>query len=239
MKLRVRSAAAVQAITILLILLVAAPTADILTKGAAETAPVSSSPLSFTHTGIITTIFWVGEVASGDNGYIANTASAWDSNWEHHFGGVDNPNHRVGFRTAGFAPKENSFYVALPYSDVDDSGNRKPSATVCPLAQLLRSQNNSWCKNSWVAIRHDGKIAYAQWEDAGPFKEDNVAYVFGTAAPSNKRGAQAGLDVSPAVRDYLGLQDVDISDWTFISGQNVPDGPWKQTVTTSLGDPLN
>jgi len=237
-RLRIRSAAVVQLI-IFLLLLVAAPTTDIRTKYVAETVPAPSIPLFFTHTGVITTIFWVGENASGDNGYIANDASAWDDSWQQHFGGLDDPNRRNGFRTAGFIPKENSFYIALPYSDVDDNGKRKPSATACPLAQLLRSQNVSWCKNSWVAIRHDSKIAYAQWEDVGPFKENDAAYVFDTAQPSNKRGAKAGLDVSPAVRDYLGLQDVDMSDWTFVSEQNVPDGPWKQTITMSTGDPLN
>jgi hypothetical protein len=219
------------------------PTADIAIKSAHEipsTSPVPFTPLSsFTHSSIITTIFWVGEAASGDNGYIANTASTWDSAWEQHFGGLDDPVHRIGFRTAAFIPKENSFYVALPYSDINNSGNRKPSATMCPFSQPLRGQDILWCKNCWIAIRHNGKVAYAQWEDAGPFGEDDAAYVFGSAYPTNNRGAKAGLDVSPAVRDYLGLQDVARCDWAFVPAQSIPEGPWRQTITTTVGDSLD
>jgi hypothetical protein len=100
----------------------------------------------------------------------------------------------------------------------------------------MKDSPYSWCKNSWVAVRHGGKIAYAQWEDTGPYEENDVAYVFGTAAPENTEGAGAGLDVSPAVKDYLGLQDVDSTDWAFVTQTNVPSGPWTQIITTDLGD---
>jgi hypothetical protein len=37
----------------------------------------------------------------------------------------------------------------------------------------------------------------------------------------------AGLDVSPAVRDYLGLkQQTDVTDWRFVDFSEVPRGPW-------------
>ena len=36
----------------------------------------------------------------------------------------------------------------------------------------------------------------------------------------------AGLDVSPAVRDYLGLQSTDVTDWKFVDFSEVPSGPW-------------
>jgi hypothetical protein len=195
-------------------------------------APIA---LNFNHTNILTTYFWVGEDASADNGGIANAQSAWDDKWAQHYGGVDNPGSRNGYTPAGFTPKENPFYIALPYNDLDENGNRKPTASNCPQASNPVQKNYSWCKNSWVAIRHGNKIAYAQWEDVGPFLEDDFNYVFGSAAPSNKRDAKAGLDVSPAIRDYLGLQDVDRTDWTFVPASAVPDGPLKQFVTTSLG----
>jgi hypothetical protein len=35
------------------------------------------------------------------------------------------------------------------------------------------------------------------------------------------------LDVSPAVRDYLGLQPTDVTDWQFVNTQDVPPGPWR------------
>jgi hypothetical protein len=36
------------------------------------------------------------------------------------------------------------------------------------------------------------------------------------------------LDVSPAVRDYLGLQPTDVTDWKFVDFSEVPHGPWSQ-----------
>jgi hypothetical protein len=36
----------------------------------------------------------------------------------------------------------------------------------------------------------------------------------------------AGLDVSPAVRDYLGLKETDVTEWKFVDFSEVPRGPW-------------
>jgi hypothetical protein len=36
----------------------------------------------------------------------------------------------------------------------------------------------------------------------------------------------AGLDVSPAVRDFLGLGSKDVCDWRFVEFREVPQGPW-------------
>ena len=47
--------------------------------------------------------------------------------------------------------------------------------------------------------------AYAQWEDCGPFRTDHFQYVFQNERPKPNLNRGAGLDVSPAVRDYLGL----------------------------------
>lgn len=192
--------------------------------------------LEFSHTNVITTVFWVGEGADAENAFISNTSSAWDTDWQSHFGGLDDPNERNGWFPAGFIPKENSFYVALPYNDIDEKGHRKKDAKNCPLAR--DDHIASWCKNAWVAIRYHGNIAYAQWEDVGPNNEDDAAYVFSNAAPKNTFGVHAGLDVSPAVRDYLGLDGDDLTDWTFVDEDDVPDGPWFITTTRSDGDSI-
>ena len=71
------------------------------------------------------TVFWVGETETEDNDHIANLMSAWDAKWLEHFGGVDHPNNRCGYQPCGFKPKENPFYVALPYDDMQDNGRRK------------------------------------------------------------------------------------------------------------------
>ena len=84
----------------------------------------------------------------------------------------------------------------------------------------------STCKDRWVAIRKGNRIAYAQWEDAGPFRTDHWQYVFGNERPKPSLNGGAGLDVSPAVRDYLGLTQTDVTDWRFVEFSEVPRGPW-------------
>ncbi len=186
------------------------------------------------HRNISTTYFWVGEPADGDNKDISNKASAWDDNWEKHFGGVDAPKDRNGYFPKGFTPKENPFYVALPYNDFDSNGNRKKDAdkTIYWSSQQKWTNDESECKNQWVKIIKGNKTVYAQWEDVGPFGENDSDYVFGNSTPKSKTNDHAGLDVSPAVHDYLNLSDVDKTDWQFVPSQDVPDGPWKEIVTT-------
>lgn len=206
---------------------------------AAKPAPAPAptpppAPYMGVHDNITSTIFWIGEPADADNANITNTVSAWDEAWQAHYGGVDDPNSRNGYAPAAFAPLQNPFYFALPYNDFDDAGRHKASAANCPNAAALASRRGeSWCKNSWIKITHGGKTTYAQWEDVGPLQEDDTAYVFGTARPKNTWGAKAGLDVSPAVRDYLGLRDVDTVSWIFVDAGSVPAGPWKQVVTSA------
>jgi hypothetical protein len=189
-----------------------------------------------THTGIRTTVFWVGETANADNGGIPNAESAWDDHWLSHYGGVDAPQPRTGNLPAGFVPQENPYYFALPYNDISEQGSRKPSADKClPTNTTSKSDRHSWCKNSWIAISYHGKTAYAQWEDVGPFEEDDSRYVFGEARPRNTQGEKAGLDVSPAVQGYLGIKDVDNTAWRFVKPTDVPEGPWKARITRSVG----
>ena len=200
----------------------------------ASTQPSSASQYPI-HRNISTTFFWAGEEAGKDNKNISNLPSAWDDQWVKHFGGVDDPNKRSGFVVASFTPKENSFYFALPYNDFDGNGNRKKDVNkIIPWASSKKwADTESMLKNQWIKITKGGKTAYAQWQDVGPFGEDDSAYVFGGAAPKSKTNADAGLDVSPAVKDFLGLGDVDKTDWQFISADQVPDGPWKKTITSS------
>lgn len=187
------------------------------------------------HTNIATTFFWAGEEAGADNKNISNLPSAWDEEWVSHFGGIDKPNKRSGYMPAGFTPRENPFYFALPYNDFDENGDRKKEVNkIVPWAgQVAWKSNESALKNQWIKVTKNGKVAYAQWEDVGPFKEDDAAYVFGNAQPQSKINNHAGLDVSPAVHDLLGLSDIDTVDWQFVRADQVPDGPWKIMMTRS------
>ena len=186
------------------------------------------------HHSISSTVFWVGEKASEENGEIPNLASVWDDMWMEDYGGVDDPDDRAGYRPRGFAPRENPFYVALPYNDFNAAGkHRKNLKSYIPWVKRKPPKDQSVCKNRWVEIKKKGKTVYAQWEDSGPFGEDDIDYVFGNARPKNRINNHAGIDVSPAVRDYLGLDDVDTVDWRFVDGANVPKGPWKRRITRS------
>ena len=190
------------------------------------------------HTNITVTTFWVGEEAGPENGFIPNYASTWDGEWLRHYGGIDGQTPRTGNLPLLFTPLENAFYFALPYNDFDANGNRRPdAASIVPWAATqVWGPDDSMVKNHWIRIESSGQVAYAQWEDAGPFGENDVAYVFGTAQPSNTINAHAGLDVSPAVQQLLGLQDIDTVSWQFVDAADVPDGPWKTTITASQVD---
>jgi hypothetical protein len=69
-------------------------------------------------------------------------------------------------------------------------------------------------------------VGFAQWSDCGPFRTDHWQYVFGMEKPKPNLNQGAGLDVSPALRDYLGLQSTDVTDWKFVEAKDVPSGPW-------------
>lgn len=183
------------------------------------------------HQDITATMFWVGEPPDPDNHGITNVSSAWVDNWVKEFGGVDDPNNRCGYLPCGYNPKENAFYFALPFNDYDENGNLKPARILklIPWYTGAPPEGQSLVKNRWIAVTFQGKTVYGQWEDVGPFGEDDQAYVFGKAAPKDP----AGLDVSPAMNDYLNLDGEGVVSWHFINAANVPDGPWKNTVTTS------
>jgi len=185
-----------------------------------------------THQNITTTVFWIGESADADNDYISNSQSAWDSMWIQHYGGIDDPKSRAGFFPSNFVPRENPFYVALPYNDIDGNGIRKSDSTrTYWYDEKNWNDSESIVKNRWVKITRGDKTAYAQWEDAGPFVYDDVNYVFGNNPPK----AKSGLDISPAVRDYIeirGGKSTHVS-WQFVDEKDVPDGPWKMIITRS------
>jgi hypothetical protein len=177
----------------------------------------------------MTTVFWVGEEANADNGYIHNYGSYWDPHWMKHFGGVDGPGRRSGYHPAGFKPKQNPFYVALPFAEVDEDGKLKAIAKKIP---GFGESKEPITRNRWVEIRYKGKSCFAQWQDVGPSGEDDFDWVFGTASkPKNKFGLKAGLDISPASAQYLGIEDSAHTEWRFVAANEVPDGPWKDIVT--------
>jgi hypothetical protein len=179
---------------------------------------------------IVTTVFWIGEAPS-ENNPVPNKASSWDKNWSKTYGGYDDPSpaKRSDYMPAKFTPRQNPFYCALPYNDKAKEGHRPEASRVVPwFNEAYQGPSVSVCKGRWVAIRKGNKVAYAQWEDAGPFRTDHWQYVFGNERPKPNLNKGAGLDVSPAVRDFLGLNDTDVTDWQFVEFKDVPRGPWSK-----------
>jgi len=127
-----------------------------------------------------------------------------------------------------FIPRQNPFYIALPYNDVTHGTTKPEAPSVIPwFKEEYREPGKSVCRDHWIAIRNSsGKICYAQWSDCGPFRTDHYQYVFGNDRPKPNLNQGAGLDVSPAVRDYLGLANTDVTDWKFVDFHEVQGGPW-------------
>ena len=175
---------------------------------------------------ITTTVSWVGEQATAGNP-VPNTQSAWDLDWVSHYGGCDDPGQRASFTPIGFTPSQSPFYVALPYNDVIEGHTRPEAGLVVPwFKKSFVRDGQTVCKGRWLEIRHGERLCYAQWEDVGPFQTDHWQYVFGSERPRPNVNRDAGLDVSPAVRDYLGMSGMDACDWRFVDFEEVPDGPW-------------
>ena len=180
-------------------------------------------------TNIVTTVFWVGEAAGGNNP-VPNFKSSWDANWQGSYGGFDTPesSSRRNYIPVAFTPRQNPFYCALPYNDVTHGQTKPEAPLVIPwFKQSYTEPGRSVCQHRWIAIRKGNRTAYAQWEDCGPFRTDHFQYVFQGERPKPNLNHGAGLDVSPAVRDYLGLQPTDVTDWQFVEVRDVPPGPWR------------
>jgi hypothetical protein len=195
------------------------------------TAPVIGFGKYPWHRNIMTTFFWIGERPTARNP-VPNNRSAWDANWARNYGGYDNPDPRYRdprtYAPRGFYPRQNPFYCALPYCDVSRGNTKSEVRRVVPwFRDCFEREGKSVLKGRWIAIHHAGRTAFAQWEDCGPFRTDHWQYVFGNERPRPNLNRGAGLDISPAVRDYLGMGKNDICDWKFVDAASVPDGPWK------------
>jgi hypothetical protein len=82
-------------------------------------------------------------------------------------------------------------------------------------------------EGQWVECRHDGRVCYIQVADCGPFRTDSFAYVFQGARPDPNRNHDAGIDLSPAAYEFLGMADNQLVSWRFVSPASIPIGPWR------------
>ena len=222
---------------------------------AAAASPAGSAgapaPRYPAHTGITATVFWIGEPV-GNGSTENNAVSAYDDDWRAHYGGTDPvaPARRYPYFPP-FRPRENPFYLDLPYDDFTDSGDPRGDRAAVPWSRAATPQlaaaraagkPYSLMKNRWVelwrVVAGRTRTCYGQIEDAGPYVYDDTHYVFSrtNARPSSRRANRAGLDVSPALRDCLGFAGLNDADnrvsWRFVEASRVPRGPWRLVVTT-------
>ncbi len=220
--------------------------------GASATPDAARKPPIFLwHRNIVSTTFWVGEIfSSGPNG--SQVISTYDGKWEVHYGGCDgvivNGKCRTEKRVASngywprhMTPKQNPFYLDLPFDDVNDPiaasarGRAIPWAHLASNRAILANPNRSLMKNHWVEIRRGGYTCYGQVEDAGPGQYHDARYVFGKYPPRNRLYNHAGMDVSPALNGCLHFKelngDTDVVQWRFVTPRHVPPGPWRRLVT--------
>ncbi|MCU1406947.1 MAG: hypothetical protein JWQ43_3250 [Glaciihabitans sp.] len=155
----------------------------------------------------------------------------------------------LGFFPLGPEPRENPFYLDVPFDDLNDEIGFSERCAVIPWAadpafsSRCDDEEFSFMKNRWVAITGpNGDTCYGQVQDAGPSHDDlyhDAEYVFGEddVQPVQGNFNNAGMDVSPALNGCLGFADLDgESDqvaWRFVDTDDVPDGPWLDVVTNS------
>eukprot|EP01132_Coremiostelium_polycephalum_P011098 gene11098-13574_t len=182
----------------------------------------------------------------------SNQQNIWDKNWSDKIGVV--PLIDCPSLESILIPKENIFYCALPYNDLDRFG-RKETSKLIPWSSDSDPDDLSILKNRWIRVAHNDTNVFCQFEDVGPLIDDDFNYVFGPShsLPECEAG---GLAISPEVAEFLGILDQlkesqerrssdidgDFEDircsWQFYEESDVPDGPWKNLITTSPSDKL-
>lgn len=224
-------------------------------NGVPLSSPEERDPTFPWHRDIPATTFWVGEIFDPDAPDGSQAMSTYDSRWMESYGGCDGVvvdgacetearSVADGWFPTSMIPRENPFYLDLPYDDIHDPTGFAmrdevvPWADEPPYSSHVGDRGFSYLKNRWVELVHDGRRCFGQVQDAGPGRYDDAAYVFGDddARPANERFGGAGLDVSPALTGCLGFADLDgvtSVDWRFVEARDVPLGPWTLIVTTS------
>ena len=155
-----------------------------------------------------------------------------------------------GFFPTAMTPKENPFYLDLPFDDLNDPEAFAARGKVIPWADEpgyagRETEHVVLVHEEPVGADHQGRHGpvTARSRTPGPGEYNDAEYVFGTedARPQNKRYNGAGMDVSPALNGCLGFAELngenDRVDWRFVEFDDVPDGPWRQVVTTSQVTP--
>ena len=82
-------------------------------------------------------------------------------------------------------------------------------------------------KGRWVAVKRRRNVfATLSGRTVDHFARTTGSTCSAIERPLPNLNQGAGLDVSPAVRDYLEMGGKDVCDWKFVEARDVPTGPW-------------
>lgn len=199
------------------------------------------------HTSVPASVFRIGAQVPGQGDDEQSLRSGWDRDWAAHFGGCDgygSPGASCRSDLAGrtppdwfpvaLVPKENPYYLGLPYNDLDDLAGRtaSPWARDPGYAKHLADPTFSLVKNRWVQVTGTTGSCYGQVEDTGPGRSD-AGYVLGAARPAHT----PAINLSPALARCVGMTDAAAGgrvDWAFVD--RPPAGPWTAVPTSRQAD---
>ena len=186
--------------------------------------------------GIVTTVFWIGEEAAGNNP-VPNFSSSWDLNWEQSYGGFDNPNPRrpqPQFRPGQFhpPPKPLLHRAALQRRDSRDnqagSQNRHPvgSATSSSAASGRKASPSATIAGLPSAAAPPAKSATPNGAIAAPSAPITGITSSATRNPSpTSTRAPASMSRPPCAIICNSAAPMR-PDWKFVEVGDVPNGPW-------------
>jgi hypothetical protein len=182
------------------------------------------------HKNIKPFVFYIGEESTPID-HRSKKSSIWDPEWQKNYGGYDTPDsdyRNSNFAPNSFLPNQNPFYIQLPYSDIQNGHTKTEASQIIPwFKNAFDADGKSVLKGRWVAIFSAGRTCFAQWEDSGPYSDDDWKYVFGGNTPDSTALELPAIGLSPAIRDYLQLDNNATCAWKFVDYNSVPDGPWK------------
>ena len=164
--------------------------------------------------------FWIGEGSDGRERLEREVDSGPTA-------GPDSPSNRNGYAAGTHASSVNTFYVALPFNDLTypEKGPALASARLAATPRPMRRRHRpARTGGSRVKNAHGDVLLRDNGRTSGPFRSDDAEYVFGSNPPKDKN---AGISVSPAVAEYLALNDKNpVVSWRFSNAEDVRPGPW-------------
>ena len=182
-------------------------------------------------TDIVTTVFWIGEHADREQSRSESQEFLGLATGRAITAVTTAPIPHGGTTTSRSISSRGRirFTVALPYNDVTH-GQFKPEARDWSFRGFDRHSCSRGIRFAKIAGSRSAEAIGSATRN-GKIVGRSAPTISNTFSRTNARRPNlnhgAGLDVSPAVRDYLGLRTDVLTDWQFVEVRDVPPGPWR------------